>query len=207
MPTPSFAHPDQAFHAPSEVAEEVAAGAVARFPTGSGFVLADRTHVLTCLHVARELGRRGEIRTGVGTADERTIGVEVVATAPRLDLALYALAVPATDGFPLRATVPQEGEAVRVVGHPDGEPIRVSYGRVVRAEVLVNGVPGVGYDARTGWGSSGSVVLDQAGQAIAIHWAWDIDGRWHGGAVGVGLAVAAEQWPALAEHLPPTWPP
>lgn len=48
---------------------------------------------------------------------------------------------------------------------------------------------------------------DQPGQAIAIHWAWDIDGRWHGGAVGVGLAVAAEQWPALAELLPRTWPP
>jgi S1-C subfamily serine protease len=127
--------------------------------------------------------------------------VEVLATAPELDLALYRAEQPLGTGFSVRRTPVGVGEPILVVGHPGGRPVRVSYGRVLRTGIEVTTVPAIEYEAMTDWGSSGSVVLDARGSAVAVHWAWDHQHRWDGWMLGIPLLEAATRWPALAGVL------
>jgi S1-C subfamily serine protease len=136
-----------------------------------------------------------------GTPAERVVQVDILATAPALDLALYRADTPLGAGVTVRSTPPTVGEPVLVVGHPGDLPVRVSYGTLLRTGLRVAKVPALAYDAITDWGSSGSVVVDAEGRAIAIHWAWDDEGRFGGGLLGIPLLEAADRWPALAEAL------
>jgi S1-C subfamily serine protease len=187
----------------SALAQSVPTQAVADFGYGSGFLLADGQTLITCLHVARRVREVGLVQMGRGTTSERTVRVEVLATSPELDLALYRAERPLGVGFSVRETAAVVGEPVLVVGHPGGEPVTVSHGKVLRNDIQVTSVPAIEYDAPTNWGSSGSVVLDAQGRALAIHWAWDHEGRWDGWMLGVSLLEASQRWPALQQVLSP----
>jgi S1-C subfamily serine protease len=194
---------DRRFYPPSQVEEPVRPELVADFGYGSGFLLADGRTLLTCLHVARQVRETGTVILGRGTVFERTVRVEVLATAPELDLALYRTEEPLGAGFVMRTTPAVVGEAVLVMGYPGGEPVRVSYGRVLRTDIRITSVPAIEYVAITIWGSSGSVVMDAQGRALAVHWAWDHERRWDGWMLGVSLIEAASRWPALQRALSP----
>lgn len=175
-----------------------AARAVVHFERGSGFVVSPEGHVLTNFHVSRLEGTR----TAAVLASGRWLELELVATEPELDAALYRRAEPIStpSWIELRATPPQPGEQVAVIGNPAGLSLRVSYGVVVdpaRWERAA-GTPGtVGYSAATWWGSSGSPVIDFDGRAIAVHWGWD---RWANDPfAGVPTHALLAGFPALAD--------
>jgi S1-C subfamily serine protease len=194
---------ERRFYAPSEVEEPVRAEAIADFGYGSGFLLADGRTLLTCLHVARRVRETGVVIMGRGTALERTVRVEILATAPELDLALYRAERVLGVGIAMRETPAVVGEPVLVMGYPGGQPVRVSYGHILRNDIRITSVPALEYDAMADWGSSGSVVMDGQGRALAVHWAWDQDGRWDGWMLGVSLMEAAARWPELQRALSP----
>lgn len=200
MPSPYASvadHDPLSFYAPDAVEEHVPVDAIVHFVGyGTGVVLPGGHTVLTCLHVARGPREHASVRLG-----EHVVQLEIFATAPALDLALYRSEAPLGPGISVRPTRPVVGEPVLVVGHPGDRPVSVSYGAVLRTGLRVASVPALSYDAVTDWGSSGSVVVDAAGRAVAVHWAWDDEDRFGGGLLGIPLLDAAARWPALAEAL------
>lgn len=153
-----------------------AARAVVHFERGSGFVVSPEGHVLTNFHVARLEGEQ----TAAVMASGRWLGLELIASHPALDVALYRRTepVPTSSWIELRSTPPRQGEPVAVIGNPAGLTLRVSYGVVVDpalSDLAMGDADLVGYSAATWWGSSGSPVIDLRGRAIAVHWGWD---RW-----------------------------
>ena len=179
------------FYPLAEVDEAVvhaAAEAVVKFPSASGFLVDPDGLILTNHHVYESFGQGGTVwRRWVGDGSEQALTVELVSKDREHDVALYRV-VGAHAPLPyleLRATPVTRGERVFVLGHPDGDPLRASFGKVLAKDLNISGRPSIEYSAQTWWGSSGSPVIDERGRAVAIHWGWDSTGISNGRLTGV----------------------
>lgn len=136
--------------------------------TGSGFAI-DATTLITNRHVVAD-----SADLQLSTYDGRDIAATAASTAALADLAI----VRTVDELPafseLAESDPKPGDAVTVVGYPQGGALMVTSGRVIGAttdplnenlgEVLVT-------DAPVEPGSSGSAVLDADGRVIGVVYA------------------------------------
>jgi S1-C subfamily serine protease len=142
--------------------------------TGSGFAI-DATTLITNKHVVAD---SAELQ--VSTYDGRDVDVTAASTADLADLAVVRTAEE-LPSFPDLATAdPVPGDAVTVVGYPQGGALTLTTGQVIGAttdplnanlgEVLVT-------DAAVEPGSSGSAVLDEAGNVVGVVYAKNASGQ------------------------------
>lgn len=136
--------------------------------TGSGFAIDART-LITNRHVVAD---SSELQ--VSTYDGRDVAVTASATAALADLAVVRTAEDLPSSPTLSETDPAVGDAVTVIGYPQGGQLTVTTGRVIGSTtdplnenlgtVLVT-------DAPVEPGSSGSAVLDADGQVVGVVYA------------------------------------
>ena len=173
-----------------------AARAVVSIGGSSGFFVSPDGLILTNAHVADVAGEVARIRPAWDSLV--TLRAERIWVSEALDMALYqADSDEPTPYAPLRHAPPVAGEAVAVVGHPDGRPLRIAFGQIIDDDAFADGRPAVTYDAVTGWGSSGSPVIDARGQVVAVHRAWGWGPGFEGNFIGVPsdvLIAAMEAW-------------
>lgn len=142
--------------------------------TGSGFAI-DATVLITNRHVVEQ---SDEVQ--VSTYDGRDIDVATASTAALADLAIVRT-VDALPSYPVLADAdPARGDAVTVVGYPQGGALTVTSGTVIGettdpinenlGEVLVT-------DAPVDPGSSGSAALDEDGRVIGVVYAKNAAGQ------------------------------
>lgn len=186
------------FYPLSEVDESVvheASAAVVRFPKATGFIVDPDGLILTNHHVYESFGKRGTVwRRWVGDGSEEALTIELVDKDAKHDVALYKV-VGKHEPLPfieLREAPVRRGERVFVLGHPSGDPLRASFGKVLADGLTIGGRPSIEYSAQTWWGSSGSPVLDARGRAVAIHWGWDSTGISNGRLTGVPATLLLE---------------
>lgn len=140
--------------------------------TGSGFAIDEHT-LITNKHVVADSSN-----LQVNTYDGRDIDVGTAATADLADLAIVRTRDPLPSYPALAESDPQQGDAVTVVGYPDGGELTISTGEVIGStrdplnanlgEVLVT-------DAKVEPGSSGSAALDSDGAVIGVVYAKTAD--------------------------------
>lgn len=160
------------FDAAQRMAVRIRNVGCASLSTGSGFAI-DATTLITNRHVIAD-----SADLQLSTYDGRDLGVTAASTAALADLAI----VRTVDELPavpeLADADPQPGDAVTVVGYPQGGQLTVTSGRVIGSttdplnenlgEVLVT-------DAPVQPGSSGSAVLDEAGRVVGVVYAKNAD--------------------------------
>lgn len=142
--------------------------------TGSGFAI-DSTTLITNKHVVAD---SAELQ--VATYDGRDIAVTAAETADLADLAVVRTADELPTYPELADRDPVRGDAVTVVGYPQGGVLTVTRGTVIGAttdplnenlgEVLVT-------DAPVEPGSSGSAVLDEDGNVVGVVYAKSAAGQ------------------------------
>lgn len=160
----------------------------------TAFVVSADGYVLTNAHVAHVIGELAIARMSVG---HTMVILDRIEVRDDLDLAVYRIREDTQPWLEMRGYGPVKGEAVAVLGHPDGRPIEASFGTVLTMDATVDHTRSVEYSAQTWWGSSGSPVIDREGRAFAAHWGWDSEGRYHGRLLGVPLDLAAIELPIL----------
>ena len=142
--------------------------------TGSGFAI-DATTLITNRHVVVD-----SADLQLSTYDGRDIAATAASTAALADLAIVRT-VDKLPAFPeLAQADPRPGDAVTVVGYPQGRQLTVTSGHVIGqttdplnenlGQVLVT-------DAPVEPGSSGSAVLDAQGRVIGVVYAKNADDK------------------------------
>lgn len=142
--------------------------------TGSGFAI-DATTLITNRHVVDQSDT-----VQVSTYDGRDIAVATASTASLADLAIVRTAEELPSSPVLADADPVRGDAVTVVGYPQGGALTVTSGTVIGetldpinenlGEVLVT-------DAPVEPGSSGSAALDEEGRVIGVVYAKNAAGQ------------------------------
>ena len=142
--------------------------------TGSGFAY-DATTLITNRHVVSD---SAELQ--ISTYDGRDIDVTAASTAAIADLAVVRTAEELPTFAELADVDPVSGDAVTVVGYPQGGALTLTTGRVIGTatdpmnqnlgEVLVT-------DAPVEPGSSGSAVLDDDGRVVGVVYAKNAAGQ------------------------------
>ncbi|HET7228541.1 MAG TPA: trypsin-like peptidase domain-containing protein [Longimicrobium sp.] len=131
---------------------------------GSGFFLPDG-RIATNRHVVE-----GSSRIEVMTVDERTLGNATYAEAvggPTADLAILPRVSSPPATLNLASGLPEVGEAVVVIGAPEGLSNTVSTG-IVSAIRRIQGKTLVQISAPISHGSSGGPVLNMRGEVIGV---------------------------------------
>ena len=142
--------------------------------TGSGFAY-DSTTLITNRHVVSD---SAELQ--ISTYDGRDIDVTAASTAAIADLAVVRTAEELPTFAELAEVDPVAGDAVTVVGYPQGGALTLTTGQVIGTatdpmnenlgEVLVT-------DAPVEPGSSGSAVLDEDGRVVGVVYAKNTSGQ------------------------------
>ncbi|MFD6175954.1 MULTISPECIES: S1C family serine protease [unclassified Isoptericola] len=142
--------------------------------TGSGFAVDEHT-LITNRHVVAD-----SETLEVSTYDGRDLEVAAAGSASLADLALVRTADPLPSHPTLAAADPEPGDAVTVVGYPEGGRLTITAGEVIGrttdplhenlGEVLLT-------DATVEPGSSGSAALDSDGRVIGVVYAKTSDDR------------------------------
>ncbi|WP_347350985.1 serine protease [Intrasporangium sp.] len=140
---------------------------------GSGFAVAPRV-IVTNRHVVDGAAVL-QIETFDGS--DRQVATAGVATFADLSVVRLAEDLPAT--LPLAAQNPKPGDRITVVGYPGGGELTTSQGRVLRYGADLVGEsdePMIVDDAPIEHGSSGSPLVDAAGQVVGVAYAGKPDG-------------------------------
>ncbi|MDF3050973.1 MAG: trypsin-like serine protease [Pseudonocardia sp.] len=164
--------------------------------TGSGFVLDDRSHVLTNAHVVG-----GSSGVQVAFADGRRSGAEVVGVDAGIDFAVLRVRDPGVPPpLPLGVSADvRVGDAVLAVGSPLGLSGTVTSGIVSAVDREPRrGAATIQTDAPINPGNSGGPLLDGAGRVIGVNTAIASLGS---GNIGIGFAVPIDRAAATAERL------
>ncbi|HEY0186093.1 MAG TPA: serine protease [Cellulomonas sp.] len=142
--------------------------------TGSGFAIDEHT-LITNRHVVAD-----SADLQISTYDGRDVAVTASATAGLADLAVVRTADTLPSAPELADADPAPGDAVTVVGYPEGGQLTVTSGQVIGAttdplnenlgQVLVT-------DAEVEPGSSGSAVLDADGRIVGVVYAKNSTGQ------------------------------
>lgn len=140
---------------------------------GTGFAIDERV-LITNKHVVE-----GNQDLQLSTYDGRDVSVTASQSAALADLALIRTAEDLATYPALAPTDPEPGDAVTVVGYPNGGALTVTKGTVIEytsdplnvtlGQVLLT-------DASVEPGSSGSAALDSEGKVIGIVYAKSSDG-------------------------------
>lgn len=137
--------------------------------TGTGFAL-DAFTLVTNRHVIDDA--QG---LEVTTYDGRTIDVETASVTTVADIAIVTTATSMGGAFAIRAEDdPIEGDAITVVGYPNGGRLTTTTGVVLGpAEDPIGGAVGtvLATSAVVQPGSSGSPVLNEAGEVVGVVYA------------------------------------
>lgn len=165
---------------------------------GSGFAVAPRV-IVTNRHVVA-----GATALQIQTYDGHDRRVETAGAATFADLAIVRIADDLPETLPLAATDPQPGDAITVVGYPGGGELTTSHGHV-----LGYGADVVGHsdeqmivnDAPIKQGSSGSPLVDQAGEVVGVAYAGQPGGPYW--AVPVELLRQIIDQPSEVGAIPP----
>lgn len=167
---------------------------------GSGFVLDDRTHILTNDHIVS-----GADSVSITGSDGRRVSAEVVGRDPRTDIAVLRVEPnSALRPLPLgRSGNVQVGERVLAVGSPLGLAGTVTSGIVsaVERDVRLGGTSqtAVQTDASINPGNSGGPLVNARGEVIGVNTAIaTYDG---GGSIGIGFAIPVDRAADVAERL------
>lgn len=142
--------------------------------TGSGFALDEHT-LITNKHVVSD---SSELQ--LSTYDGRDVAATAASVAGLADLALVRTAEPLPSSPDLAEADMAPGEVVSVVGYPDGGALTVTSGRVIGtvADPLDNNLGQVMVtDAEVAPGSSGSPVLNDAGEVAGVVYAKNSAGQ------------------------------
>jgi serine protease Do len=156
---------------------------------GTGFVISDHGHILTCNHVVPE----AEVTVVSAGGDRWT--VPILARQPATDLALLQIANFAAP--PLRLADPSlitEGQTVVALGHPYGLNFTVSRGVVSSRNRVRNGCSYVQTDVSLNPGNSGGPVMNERGEVVGVATAVLADSR-------IGFAIALRHILAFAAQL------
>ena len=182
-----------------------ASQAVLRFSGATGFIISGDGYFLTNHHVGcsnnycapqqtvwisyTQNGAAGRIQGRLVLVDET------------LDLALYKANAQNLPYIPLKNSTqePQVGTKVAVIGHPRSSPLQVSFGTILANNIALYNRYSVEYSAQTWWGNSGSPVVNQNGEVVALHWGWDQNGYLHGRLMGIPVAKMIQRIPKIAE--------
>ncbi len=165
---------------------------------GTGFAVAPRV-IVTNRHVVE-----GASALQIQTYDGQDRRVETAGAATFADLAIVRLAddMPAT--LPLAAANPKQGDPITVVGYPGGGELTTSHGTVLGYSAdLVGGSPEpmIVNNAPIEHGSSGSPLVDRAGEVVGVAYAGKEGGPYW--AVPVELLRQLIDQPAALGPLPP----
>ncbi len=146
----------------------------ASLSTGSGFAIGPTT-LITNRHVVAD-----SAALQVATYDGRDVAVTATSTASLADLAVVRTAQELPSYPQLAAADPTIDSEVTVIGYPEGGQLTVTRGRVIGSttdplnenlgQVLVT-------DAKVEPGSSGSAVLDSAGQVVGVVYAKNVSNQ------------------------------
>ncbi|MBS1715222.1 MAG: trypsin-like peptidase domain-containing protein [Armatimonadetes bacterium] len=137
---------------------------------GTGFVVFDRRHVATALHVIeKELVKDSNARVSVRLANQREVAATAVAVDSRRDVAILRfsddLSYPA---IRLQDALPSPGEAVAVIGSPLGLLDQsISDGIVGSIRADLDGLS-IQFTAPVSPGSSGSPLLSKKGSVLGL---------------------------------------
>jgi S1-C subfamily serine protease len=157
---------------------------------GSGFAISDHAFI-TNRHV---IGGANLLQ--VQTFDGHDVQVTTAGAAIVADLAIVRTVEALPAKVPLAQTNPLPGTTVTVVGYPLGGPLTTSHGHVLRyaADLLHSSVlPMMVNDAHIEHGSSGSPVLDAAGQLVGVAYAGTEGGPYYAVPIEVLNTLLAEQ--------------
>lgn len=157
---------------------------------GSGFAISDHAFI-TNRHV---IGGANLLQ--VATFDGHDVQVTTAGAAVVADLAIVRTVEALPAKVLLAQTNPRPGTSVTVVGYPLGGPLTTSNGRVLRysADLLQSSrLPMMVNDAHIEHGSSGSPVLDAAGQLVGVAYAGTESGPYYAVPVEVLNKLLADQ--------------
>jgi S1-C subfamily serine protease len=133
---------------------------------GSGFFINRRGDVMTSYHVVA-----GQKHIFIRTADGKLYAAaNIIAKNIFGDLAKLAVNIPeeTLNPLPIRATPPEKGEEIMVIGHPLGHRQHISYGKITSLWPVVGLGNLLQFTAPITAGSSGSPILDLTGQVVGV---------------------------------------
>lgn len=158
--------------------------------TGSGFAIAANV-LVTNRHVVA-----GASTLEVSTFDGRDIDVRTSGAANVADLAIVRTAEPLPAFVPLASANPAVGQTVTAVGYPLGGPLTTTSGKVLgyRADPIAKSdLPMLLNSAPVEHGSSGSPLVDIAGELVGVVYASSGPGRTYAVPIDVLRGLLAEQ--------------
>jgi len=131
---------------------------------GTGFSVSKRGWVVTNLHVIE-----GADQVQVQDPNEQVHNVTAVRAFDRAnDLAILEAPTLALPALPIATTIPETGEAVVAVGHPQGLTATVSNGIVSAVREFPSGVAALQFTAPISPGSSGGPLLNNKGHVVGV---------------------------------------
>lgn len=157
---------------------------------GTGFLISDRGHILTCNHIVEENSVQ------VINSQGSSLKASVVGRDSLTDLAI--LKIEEIEADPLSFADPitiNEGQKVYALGHPSGLNFTVSQGIVSNRDRLRNGISHIQIDVSSDPGNSGGPIINERGEVVGI--ASSTISR----SQGLGFAIAIRHILAFAAKL------
>ena len=159
---------------------------------GCSATLIDERVILTAAHCGIEKGYRARFNYVFDGKSKDTLVDKLMESDRRLDFAVMRLQVQ-PEGVKIRELtdrVPDLGEEVYLLGHPERKRMMISAGEVRYSDEFR-----IGYEADSLGGSSGSGVIDEDGKQFAVHQFGSCyaDGRGYGYNGGTLIKKIAEK--------------